>query len=440
MSSTFKDVFYSRHYLEESRYNRYIDIFKDYFQLLRTLPSSLVISSELEEEQVRKQIKKAIETLNREDRIIWYLRLLKFTHYLNIITQVNEINSVDDKKLITLPNYVASYLYKVFNKNSKELPAGIILGLSFVMNDVSRSLLTKLEHFFSLPIPDIQEYRFQNQKAKDFLNYFEELERKWKQEGGGREIDITNELKEGSIEQLLTFDNNKYGWFNLKKPACSKEGQSMGHCGNSPRAGSTDTILSFRSIKRFKNNVSAVPHLTFTVTKAGELIESKGRGNERPIEKYHPYIISILNYKSPETGNYFIKTIKGGGYMPQNNFHVNDLSVKDMLALNNVRPDLVKESDIITTTQTSLQKTGKIDKDTEELIKSKFYNMKENGYSHPAVIGMLLPLMLQQGNEVPNFIYDLFKEYTVHSPELKKRIIDLLQQYNKPVPKILQDT
>ena len=442
MNVTFKDLFYNKNtsYIVESRFPRYVDIFQDLFKTINRLHPSVKLPG-ISEEQISLKIKVAIRILEREDRILWYLRLLKLGCYLNLITSVNKITGPEEKEPIELPKYITSYLLKTSNKKVTELPAGMVLGMNYVIEDILRNCLTRLEHFLSLPIREIQEFQFANQKPKEVFSYFEALEEKWREEGGEREIDITGELNDGSIEQILSYDNNSYGWFNLKKAFCSREGKSMGHCGNSPRQNTNDTILSFRSLKKFKGNVISVPHLTFTVTGKGELIESKGRGNSKPNEKYHPYIVSLLSYKVPGSDEYLIRTIKGGGYMPENNFFISDLSTKSMLELIRVRPEFIKESDIIAHIQSILRRgNSKLDKDAEELIKIKFYEMKNNGYSHPAIVGFLLPLMLEQGNEIPNFFYDLFKEYTAHNSNIRANLADLLSKYNKKVPSFLLDT
>jgi len=55
-----------------------------------------------------------------------------------------------------------------------------------------------------------------------------------------------------------------------------------------------------------------------TLDQNGYLGEMKGRGNDKPSEKYHPYIIDLLQKD-------FVKGIKGGGYLPENNFEMEDL-------------------------------------------------------------------------------------------------------------------
>jgi hypothetical protein len=59
----------------------------------------------------------------------------------------------------------------------------------------------------------------------------------------------------------------------------------------------------------------------------------KGRGNDKPSEKYHPYIIDLLQKD-------FVKGIKGGGYLPENNFEMEDLDDDDAEKLIDAKPAL----------------------------------------------------------------------------------------------------
>lgn len=123
-------------------------------------------------------------------------------------------------------------------------------------------------------------------------------------------------LAQGTVSRLgakgkniLTF-NDGYSWVNLEKGYCEKEGRSMGHCGNI-NAQPGDTILSLRDRKN-------VPHLTFVLNN-GYLIEMKGKGNSKPAQGYHKYIVELL--KLP-----IIKNIMDGRYLVENDFKLSDLT------------------------------------------------------------------------------------------------------------------
>lgn len=111
----------------------------------------------------------------------------------------------------------------------------------------------------------------------------------------------------------------------------------MGHCGNSPRRGEKNvSILSLREPKQYGKEKLWYPHLTFILNGPGEtgvLGEMKGRNNDKPVPKYHPYIIELL--KDPR-----IKGIVGGGYLPEHNFSMNDLTKEQRMEIAAVNPNV----------------------------------------------------------------------------------------------------
>lgn len=151
--------------------------------------------------------------------------------------------------------------------------------------------------------------------AKDDERYHEEL----KQKEGGKPA-------EGELVPLAGMPAGYY-WVSLNKGYCEKEGKAMGHCGNvGVREG--DNIFSLRS-----QNGDA--HLTFIVNDQ-KLGESKGRNNNKPSSRYHPQIMALLlgSWK----GKPLIENIRGGGYQPENNFMVSDLSPENQKILLEKKP------------------------------------------------------------------------------------------------------
>ena len=133
----------------------------------------------------------------------------------------------------------------------------------------------------------------------------------WHEELAARERGLPNQ----EAKTLLTLDHlggkwKGWKWVDLETPYCSQEGDAMGHCGNASGY-ENDTILSLRDPEGYA-------HLTFILNN-GVLGEAKGRGNQKPSEKYHDPIVELLKTEH-------IKLIKGGGYLPENNFSLNDLN------------------------------------------------------------------------------------------------------------------
>ena len=153
---------------------------------------------------------------------------------------------------------------------------------------------------------------------------FEELERQndtWHNELAKS----TGMGSRGALGKPIIKFPDGWAWVDLDKGYCQIEGQAMGHCGNAqPKSG--DNIYSLRDPRN-------VPYLTFIVNKKS-LGEMKGRSNNKPEIKFHPYIMALL--KSP-----YVEKIHGGGYAPKNNFKVGDLSIKDYTELHQLKPDLL---------------------------------------------------------------------------------------------------
>lgn len=127
-----------------------------------------------------------------------------------------------------------------------------------------------------------------------------------------------------TVVDLASIGWKGWKWVSLDKGYCSVEAKAAGHCGNAAgRPG--DNILSLR-------DPGGYPHLTFIVNDK-TLGEAKGRGNDKPVPKYHPAIMAILLSNE-------IASIRGGGYKPENNFQIKDLSEEDRQKLLTAKPDI----------------------------------------------------------------------------------------------------
>jgi len=142
------------------------------------------------------------------------------------------------------------------------------------------------------------------------LQVAEQESDEWHEDIASRERGLPNQ----EAETIITLDHLGGGWkgwkwVDLKKGECSDEAKAMGHCGNAG-GGTGDNIVSLRDSEGYA-------HLTF-ILNDGFLGEAKGRGNNKPSEKYHKPILELLKSKH-------IESIKGGGYKPENNFSFHDL-------------------------------------------------------------------------------------------------------------------
>ncbi len=245
------------------------------------------------QEPISRKIEWARRVLEREDRIIWYLRLIQAAYFVEF-TQDERLSKQANKKL----DQIAAKMG--MDRNTLANHAGSV--------DRYEQQLT---HFLSMPINNIQRYVFDAQSPDEIMNAFKQAEDDWKE-------DQDRTVPEDPDSEVVMDFGDGYAWYNLNKAYCSNEADAMGHCGNSPRMNSNDTILSLRRRQKIGGEDILTPVLTFILKDDGQLTEMKGRGNDKPAARYHKYIVPLLRSD-------VVNGITGGGYMPENNFSLSDL-------------------------------------------------------------------------------------------------------------------
>lgn len=270
-----------------------------------------------------EKINFARTNLKKNDRVVWYLKIIRLFMIHSLIFQESSLflNTNDlNKNLVGLQN---KELAGFSNPQST---------LHFVGNYYSpirhwaNNLDIPLQHYFSLPIADIQNVVLLKQSPENILETFHDIEKEWNE----KQVQVTTQ--EEHHEVVLKFPDGK-AWFNLNQEYCEKEGKAMGHCGNKASYDSGDTILSLREPVKGKTTTEWRPLLTFILHDTGFLGEMKGRGNAKPAAQYHNYIIELL--KLP-----IIEGISGGGYAPERNFSLKDLPENEQKDLYEVKPVL----------------------------------------------------------------------------------------------------
>lgn len=240
-----------------------------------------------------------------------------YSHIVSVIAaQINDEAIYKNKKLlkrIDKLSQINEYINKIIMRNRGS-------NASISIESIGQRIPSFLVHFNGINIEKIQKANPYNSQ-KDFMNILRELEEEF--------IAISDELVEPSGDEKIILDLGQYKWFDLGRPECDDEGTAMGHCGNSGSPKSGDTIYSLRQVIEKNGETFHRPSLTFIVN-GGILGEMKGRANQKPNKKYHPYIMALL--KSD-----YIEGIFGGGYRPQHNFELSDLSEEDIEELKNVK-------------------------------------------------------------------------------------------------------
>jgi hypothetical protein len=180
-----------------------------------------------------------------------------------------------------------------------------------------------LEHFFGYKNDEIDNYVFGNKTYLQITDDLRSIETKIQ-----KQQHLTNPVKQQPGDYVLFKFNNGSAWWWVDRAFCPEEGRSGKHCGNA--VGQYETaqrILSFRS----KDNHVI---LTFILEPNGYLGEMKARGNTKPDEKYHPYIMQLLLWDK-------IQGIKGAGWGPEFNFSVFDLNDNYLTQLKEQKPVII---------------------------------------------------------------------------------------------------
>lgn len=195
-------------------------------------------------------------------------------------------------------NIIQFRMLEVFLKKPKlpKLPKEVLNKFK-QKGDTPRVHFERAENYMGmyLTIRDYAEATNQNLQNADFreavrdaIQWHEQVA----EEGGSSKA---LQIEEG--QEVIREFSDGYYWVDLGTSKCGKEGDSMGHCGNT----GADTLLSLRDPK-------GVPHVTvacnYYLNRYIVIKQMKGKGNKKPIEKYHPYIVDFFvngdKYKSED--------------------------------------------------------------------------------------------------------------------------------------------
>jgi hypothetical protein len=277
----------------------------------------MIANNLLSEKEANNALTFVREKLKRKDRIVWWLKWYRLTETHHPIS-----------KLLKEPKFQhrADEFKKLFQKITKTNYDSVIEGELDVFRSEFMNKFSMQHKEFQLTIPAIDQIVWDINATPQYMNnLMVKLESDYNEEQQKKKQIVTP--KPGD---KVVIDYGKYAWVMLDRGACSDEADAMGHCGNEPSELPGDRILSFRSKV---DGGKQKPHLTFILHDGGFLGEMKGRANEKPNSKYHPYIIDLLKQD-------FVKGIEGGGFQPEKNFKLKDLPAEQSSELIKLKPEL----------------------------------------------------------------------------------------------------
>lgn len=278
--------------------------------------------------------------LKKEDRIIWFLKEVKYSILLYMSHSLAR-DSIPKKEVMwaikseikgtgngmrRLGDESANSLAEAYDMYLKE-PRNFLYSPRYSIDPIKEFL----RHFLvSMDIPEIKNTVMKNQTWMDLEDKFSEAEKKWEADNLVRSVPEYGDA-------VLSVPNSNLVVFRLNRASCKLEGDAMSHCGNMATLEDSD-IYSVRSPDP-ENSGHWIPHVTaIENTKgSGEFGEIKGFGNQKPSDRYHPAIIAMI-----ESG--IIKKLGGGGYKPENNFSMGDLTDKERDYLYDYSPSVFTAS------------------------------------------------------------------------------------------------
>jgi hypothetical protein len=163
-------------------------------------------------------------------------------------------------------------------------------------NDGIRLILDWLMHPFT-PKQNLRE-----------LSYAEAVKKanKWHDElqALGGDINFVESQENEIIKRYpLTDDGVEYYWVRIPKAFCDIESRRMGHCGRTGHG----MLISLRSIKPYgKGYTINDSHVTIAYNEDDNLFyQVKGKKNQKPTEKYYPYIYDLIKTFASTTNKLF---------------------------------------------------------------------------------------------------------------------------------------
>jgi hypothetical protein len=281
----------------------------------------LVDMEVIDNAEAQKVLNFVRKELQRNDRIVWWLKWYRVAAVATITRQVSK--------------YTPEQIAKLEKMVSKNLPAGDVDGAIRQFEGRFRIGAAQMTHYLSMmsQVPAMDALVWDvSVTPYDMDHALMDLEIEW-QESADQEIDVDqydDPNYAGRSPWKKVIDYGKQAWVLIDKDYCELEGDAMGHCGNQQSRSGDERILSFRTII---NDTRQKPHLTFIISPDGVLGEMKGRANEKPAKKYHKVIVDLL-------ASDMVSDIKGGGHDPANNFSINDLDDEVRAALIAKKPSL----------------------------------------------------------------------------------------------------
>jgi hypothetical protein len=194
-------------------------------------------------EQLIRLIAPVRKTLKRNDRIVWFIRIMKMYYIHSALEILLGSNTHSQyRTIIDSIKFVSTYKKKA----PDEYPSMVYdMTHEKYFGQYFGTLLSRLDHYVNQGIPELEEYVFGYESPLNLEEKFQQLEKDYI-ERMSRVIPFAKQPFE-DVEIVIDFGDGFY-WVDLGKGSCAIEGKAMGHCGNVPSEKFGDAILSLRKV------------------------------------------------------------------------------------------------------------------------------------------------------------------------------------------------
>lgn len=259
-------------------------------------------------------LSKILDKYKRVDQSIYILRLFKL--HLLVAKEL-------DGALLTSKESV--FVNNLLGRFTSSLSSSLVASTKVYIESFSDFMII-FDHFNDMDIPAINNTQLLFQSPAVLLDTFEEIERNYSKKRR-RTININPYSSTEPCEVM--FEKDGLFIINSNSHFLQAEADSMAHCANRHGDPSTQRLLSVWS-KVDENDVTKwKAHVTIILNDCifgsdGKIVSSntgeiKGYANEKPDPKYYQFISEFFA-SAP-----YINSMKGGGYLEQNNLKFSDL-------------------------------------------------------------------------------------------------------------------
>lgn len=201
-----------------------------------------------------------------------------------------------------------------------------------------REILDWLQH----PVTEKQDLRNLSfdealEKAKEWHNELQVL---------GGDIDFTEPEKNTILKKYpKNSDGIEYYWVFIPSNYCDLESSRMGHCG---RTGYGNNLISLRSIKPYgKGHTISDSHVTIAYgVNDGIFYQIKGKKNNKPAEKYFPYVFDLIKSMSNNSINFNFEGF-GSEYGDNEDYGFQDMTNEEIRELYELKPSIFTDAESI---------------------------------------------------------------------------------------------